>query len=101
MILSQILPPKQWSVLDIIVCNSYKTLEAFLRNAIKGSPRIVGCGLNPYIASMCKWTGKFSLNHLFPLAQQKRTDRLEESNSFASVHIRAHELTTALKKISI
>lgn len=38
MILSQILPPKQWSVLDIIVCNGYKTLEALLWSAIKREP---------------------------------------------------------------
>lgn len=99
--LSQILPPKHWSVLDIIVCNSYKALEAFLGNAIKVSPRIVGCGLNSHIASVCKWTVKFSLNHLFPSTQKQRTDRLEESNNFASVHIGAHKLTIALKKKSV
>lgn len=44
MILNRISPRKLWSVLNITVYNSCKTLEAFPRKAIKVSPRIVDVG---------------------------------------------------------
>lgn len=79
MILNRISPRKLWSVLDIMVCNSCKTLEAIPRKVIKVSPRRVGCGLNPHDASVHKWTVKRSPSHLRPLTQQQRKDQLEES----------------------
>lgn len=97
MILNRISPGKLWSVLNITVCNSCKTLEALQRKAIKVRPRIVGCGLNLHHASVSKWTVKFSTNHLFPLTQQQRTDWPEESNNFASVYICVCKLMKALK----
>lgn len=82
-----------------MVCNNWKTLEAFPRKAIKVSPRIVGYGLNLHIASVRKWTVKFSLNHLFPLTEQQRTDQLEESVLQTSTFVRANLLP--LQKVSM
>lgn len=97
MILNRISPRKLWSLLNIMVCNSCKTLEALPRKAIKVSLRIVGCGLNLHNVSVRKWTVKFSTNHFFPLTPQQRTDRPEESNNFANVYICVCKHTTSLK----
>lgn len=75
MILKRISPRKLWSVLDITVCNNYKILEALPGKAIKMNPRIVECGLDLHSASGTS-RPKFTLNHLFPLTQQQRTDLL-------------------------
>lgn len=97
MIPNRISPRKLWSVLNITMCNSCKTLEALPRKAIKASPRIVGCGMNLHNVSVHKWTLKFSTNHLFPLTQQQRTGRPEESNNFANVYICVCKHTTSVK----
>lgn len=101
MILNRISPRKLWSVLNITVCNSCKTLEALPRKAIKVSPKIVGCGLNLHHASMCNWIVKFSTDHLFPLTQQQRTDWPKESNNFANVYICVCKLMKSLKSQDI
>lgn len=101
MIPNRISPGKLWSVLDITVCNSCKTLEALPGKAIKASPRIVGCGLKLHSASVRKWTVKLSPNHLFPLTRQQRTDWLEESKNFVNVYISVCKLIKSLKNLSI